>query len=270
MPSALNIIQSDGDGECGMAGNAAAVFAVSGQPNTAGSARRLALAKIYLWRMASDGSSGGLDVEGPAVCLYTIGRGDLAFRKKIAIAPHSGALSPDGKTLYLTGYNICHRDYHGAVDWQTYHCVMKIDVAGDQPAQLFAGADKIDVFGADNKSFKLPVSVAVDNQGRVYVADHMNNRVQIFSPDGTFLKRLSVSRPAVVSIDGKSQDIYVFTARIPHTFIIQRAGGDDPAVDCVWAIRQPDEEAVLSAAAELRFCPGLHDRLGHQGSCLLL
>ena len=40
-------------------------------------------------------------------------------------------------------------------------------------------------------SFSLPYcyrGVAVDDQGYIFVADSGNNRIQIFNPDGTFLR----------------------------------------------------------------------------------
>jgi streptogramin lyase len=32
-------------------------------------------------------------------------------------------------------------------------------------------------------------AVAVDNQGRVYIGDRENQRIQIFDPDGRFIQR---------------------------------------------------------------------------------
>ncbi len=43
--------------------------------------------------------------------------------------------------------------------------------------------------GMGNGEFNTPYSVAVDRNGRVYVADTFNNRVQSFTPDGVFLSR---------------------------------------------------------------------------------
>ena len=101
-------------------------------------------------------------------------------------------------------------------------------VEGDEPPTLFAGSLELDSFGSDNKSFKVPGSVAVDKAGRVYVADFMNDRVQIFSPAGEFLKTLSVTRPSIVSIDGKTQDIYVFSTKIYNIFLAKKPEQDKP------------------------------------------
>lgn len=49
---------------------------------------------------------------------------------------------------------------------------------GDQPGQ-----------------FNTPHSIAVDAQGRVYVADRGNRRIQVFDPDGKFLRQITIDVP---------------------------------------------------------------------------
>ena len=43
-------------------------------------------------------------------------------------------------------------------------------------------------YGAGIGEFNLPHSVAVDNEGRVYVGDRENQRIQIFDAEGTFIR----------------------------------------------------------------------------------
>lgn len=216
---ALAAMQAGGDCHYGMYGNASAFLAVNGG--------RLALGKTYLFRMATDGSSGGARVEGPAVALTTAGKASETRGQTIAVAPRGAALSPDGRTLYLTGYLICHYS-HASADiignglWETYHVVLKMDLDGDQRPTLFAGSLQMNQSGSDNGSFNVPVSVAVDQKGRVYVADFMNNRVQVFAPDGTFLKSIPVHRPAIVAIAGRSQSIYVFTSLVYNRELVEK------------------------------------------------
>jgi DNA-binding beta-propeller fold protein YncE len=50
--------------------------------------------------------------------------------------------------------------------------------------------------------FNLPHGIALDRQGRVYVADRENSRIQVFSPEGKFLAQWTdVVRPMQIVID---------------------------------------------------------------------
>jgi NHL repeat len=62
--------------------------------------------------------------------------------------------------------------------------------------------------GAGPGQFHLPHGIAVDREGTVYVADRENSRVQLFTPDGKYLREWTdVARPCQVFIDG--EDVYV-------------------------------------------------------------
>jgi sugar lactone lactonase YvrE len=55
----------------------------------------------------------------------------------------------------------------------------------------------------------IPHTIAMDSQGRLFVGDRQNNRIQIFDQDGKFLDQWAqFSRPSGVYIDGKD-NIYV-------------------------------------------------------------
>lgn len=59
-------------------------------------------------------------------------------------------------------------------------------------SRVVAAVQQIGTTGVPGKApgqFTFPRAVAVDGQGRIYVADSGNNRVQIFNPDGTFLRQ---------------------------------------------------------------------------------
>ena len=64
--------------------------------------------------------------------------------------------------------------------------------------------------GSANGQFSTPEGVAVDQAtGDVYVADHVNNRVERFDPTGNYLSQFQVSGPAGVAIDQATGDLYV-------------------------------------------------------------
>jgi DNA-binding beta-propeller fold protein YncE len=171
---------------------------------------RIAIAMQYLNRLATDGSTGGLPLEGPRT---TIEHRDGIWTKNDA-TPRSAAFSPDGKTLYLAGFfGSLGGAYHLRAYWA--HGVMRIDMAAGAKRECFAGSlkegkqDK-DRGGTRPGQFRAPTSVATDPQGRVYVADHFNNRVQIFDPSGRHLKSISVKHPSEVCVNARNGDIYVF------------------------------------------------------------
>ena len=57
--------------------------------------------------------------------------------------------------------------------------------------------------------FRMPHAIAIDSQGRLFVADRGNNRVQIFNQEGKFLSQWrQFGRPSGICLDDKGQ-IYV-------------------------------------------------------------
>ena len=69
---------------------------------------------------------------------------------------------------------------------------------------------------AGDKEFNSPGGVAIDDSGNIYVTDTYNNRIQKFSPDGTFITKWGNSGtgdgqfngPLGIAIDG-SGNLYV-------------------------------------------------------------
>jgi len=169
---------------------------------------RIALAYEYLNRLASDGSTGGLPLKGPKTGHYAKwdtygGQGG----GKEVIGPTSLAFSPDGKWVYMTGH-VWTMTYGGG---NCLHGVLKVPYEGGGEAQLFAGRMSEGGHGTDNAHFRVPTSVSCDRQGRVYVSDFMNDRVQVFRPDGTLLTSLPVNKPAQVAVHQRNDEIYVFS-----------------------------------------------------------
>jgi sugar lactone lactonase YvrE len=92
---------------------------------------------------------------------------------------HLGAVAPGGslRTFGLPrGVAVDHLDRLYAVD-SSNGVVQVFDVSGDKPGYLYSiGAE-----GDGNGQLRFPGQVAVDASGRVYVADRVNHRVQVWS-----------------------------------------------------------------------------------------
>ena len=171
--------------------------------------KKIALAFHKINRLATDGTSAGLPIQGPDISykVRTSRRPDARIR---VIGPTSVAFSPDGKTLYMTGY-VWKTGAH-AGNANCYHVVKQIEYAKQDPPTVFAGVDKTDAgTGATNDRFCVPTCVAVDRKARVYVADYINQRIQIFSPRGKFLKSIKTPYPAIIKIHPKTGAIWSFT-----------------------------------------------------------
>ncbi len=61
--------------------------------------------------------------------------------------------------------------------------------------------------GVGPGQFMLPHGIAVHGDGRVFVADRENDRIQIFSPDGEFLDEWNAQRPTQMAFDAKGNAI---------------------------------------------------------------
>jgi hypothetical protein len=85
--------------------------------------------------------------------------------------------------------------------------------------KVFVGSLKYDkaTAGDSNDKFNCATSVACDSKGLVYVSDYVNNRIQIFTPDGVFKESIAVNRPAHVAIHQKTGEIYVFSWDFFHS-----------------------------------------------------
>ncbi|MFC1671841.1 hypothetical protein ACFL01_01770 [Planctomycetota bacterium] len=111
------------------------------------------------------------------------------------------ASSPDGKWLYM-------------ID-MTHAAVFRGDVDGGGELEPFIGNFKMgrgtvqSTMGSDNKSLNAPKGIDVDSKGRIYIGDSLNNRIQIFSPDGKHLKTIKIDRPRLVKVHPKTNAIYV-------------------------------------------------------------
>ncbi|MEX0702250.1 MAG: hypothetical protein WD069_09160 [Planctomycetales bacterium] len=171
---------------------------------------RIALCYDHLNRLATDGTTGGLSLTGPQVGRRARWKGYGSYGGgEDIIGATSVAFDPSGKKLYLTGY--MWREYYMG-QGNCLNGVVVMDYEGDAKPALFAGEMQGDsALGTDDKHFQVPSGVACDAQGRVYVADHMNDRVQVFAPDGKFLKTVRTPKPAEVEVDPRTGEIWVFS-----------------------------------------------------------
>ncbi|MFC1671697.1 hypothetical protein ACFL01_01045 [Planctomycetota bacterium] len=117
--------------------------------------------------------------------------------------------SLDGKWLYMCGVGT-------GTPTGGQPVIMRRSVTGEDPAVPFIGkwTEKKKgqyVFhpGSDNDTLNGPSSMDIDARGRIYVTDHNNGRIQIFSPDGKYLKTIKSDRPRTVRVHKKTGGIYV-------------------------------------------------------------
>jgi DNA-binding beta-propeller fold protein YncE len=193
----------------GMGGRAALGMAV--RPSTgSGQGPGNGLIVLSHWtmnRLGTDGGRTSASMHGPKISYKARLRLVHSFPGGIYdIAPRSMAFSPDGKWLYLAGY-------HWAMPWNNdgLHGVARMRPDGDKPPEVFAGSFTQGARGSDAKHFSYPVSVACDAKGRVYVADYMNDRIQVFDASGKLLKSIRSLKPVEIRIHPRTGEIYVFS-----------------------------------------------------------
>ena len=182
----------------------------------AATGRHVALSGAGVNRLATDGASGGLPLYGPDVASrrdreYQIGHRHGVTRTSMFV-PQRIALSPDAQWLYLTRRTeVMVGHYQTSAHWDG-HEVQRVRFARGGKPETFLGTEKA---GSETGLFDMPSDVATDPQGRIYVADHGNHRVQVFSPDGEHVRTLDIKHPAQVSIHQRTGDIYVFCWPMP-------------------------------------------------------
>ncbi len=112
------------------------------------------------------------------------------------------ALSPDGKTIYASGF----RQRHGSckVDFPV---VYKTTWDAKGEAQPFIG--QMGKPGDGPKQFKQPNGIAVDGKGNLYVCDYLNHRVAVFNAQGEPIGKIDVRYPDLIAVHPETGAIYV-------------------------------------------------------------
>jgi hypothetical protein len=146
--------------------------------------------------------------------MYTDGSADVEGMKGIPLSRDMHRFprllaSLDGKWLYMSGVG-------SGAPTKCQPVIMRRSVTGNEPAVPFIGkwtTKKKGSWtfhpGSGNDQLNGPSSMDLDRQGRIYVSDHNNNRIQIFSPEGKYLKTITSDRPRIVRVHRKSGAIYV-------------------------------------------------------------
>lgn len=186
----------------------------------------------HLLRLRADGTTGGEPVHGALLAKqFSVENG----------APHL-ALSPDGKWVYFTGIDPEGRNAgRGRYLWNAVWRVPWERAAesgavfdrdphvGERPFVGTIAGGEVSSVGKDNDQFYAPEGLACDAQGRLYVCDSRNARVQVFTPEGKFLKAIPVPAPQEIGVHHKTGEIYllcyepgpIHDGRLPP----QRVGG---------------------------------------------
>jgi len=132
-----------------------------------------------LLRLAADGGAPEAGYLGPVL--------GKAFAKKTLYL----ATSPDGKTVYVSGAR---------------HAVFRASWgAGEKPAAFIGTPDRA---GKGAAGLKDPCGIAVDDRGRVYVADRGNHRIACFDPEGKLLGAVPVEWPRHLAVTPDGGAIY--------------------------------------------------------------
>lgn len=197
--------------------NAGSAFAVHG--------KRIAVVQRLLNRFATDGTSGGVSLTGPKTRVMVRDGGSYGgfARQQRRVFPSSAAFSPDGQWLYLTGYYWDENHGTGGTMKRWLHGVVRMKYDGDEEPKLFAGSMKQGEkhAGSEPGTFKVPTAVVCDSKGRVYVADYLNDRIQVFDPEGKHLKNIPANRPARLMIHQKTGELYVASWVVKSRFLHQ-------------------------------------------------
>lgn len=110
--------------------------------------------------------------------------------------------------------------------------------------------------------FNLPHGIAVDSAGTVYVADRENSRIQLFSPQGAYLREWTfVNRPDDIFIDEQDR-LYIAelgfrvsnVSPVHYRFMEHPPAGHDPLARV--SVCEPDGTVIAQVGGEEEVLPG--------------
>jgi hypothetical protein len=91
--------------------------------------------------------------------------------------------------------------------------------------------------------------VDCDGLGRVYVADYLNDRIQIYDPRGKHLKSIPVKRPARINVNRRNGEIFVFSWRVDSARLAkskERKKSVPARLTHLGPMERPEEKAVYA------------------------
>lgn len=169
-----------------------------------------------------------MPVQGKSTMLVAVNARDGSAPKSGAIGPAfrevantkkdwmSGyaclAAAPDGETIYISG--IASQKRYKKIKWK--HAVYRAKWT-DKTISPFIGNPEEP--GKGDKGLDQPKGIAVDGEGRIYVADRGNNRIAVFSPEGKFLNEIPVELPYMLDVHRKTGAIYVMKGDPPTNIV---------------------------------------------------
>lgn len=108
-----------------------------------------------------------------------------------------------------------------------FHMVARMRYDGREPAEPWLGTTDWRKPGSGPGQFKYPTGVATDSKGRVYVADYINDRIQVFTPEGRHLKSLGTVKPVKVDVHPHTGEIFVFSWALGNELFSKRGLNQD-------------------------------------------
>jgi sugar lactone lactonase YvrE len=145
--------------------------------------------------------------------------------KKGGIPTMGISISPDGKWIYFAGKVPAHASPGVS------HAIHRAPV--ENPALLTVFVGEISNPGTDNAHFNGPTSIACDKDGNVYVADTGNKRIQVYKPDGTYIRTIPDAPYNAIVVSHKTGAIYGLWRSDkgwPKPMVITKLGGlNNPA-----------------------------------------
>ena len=158
------------------------------------------------------GAAGELPLYGPEPFHRgKIGRYESTLRSFYPVVPRRLAASPDGKWLYITCVYI--KPVGGPLPPHFLHGFWRIPFAATSDLEsaktCFIGEGMTP--GTDPDQLNTPKGIATDSQGRIYVCDHLGDRISVFTPEGKPIKTIPVQRPDWINVHPQTGEIYLLS-----------------------------------------------------------